>query len=251
MIDLRRVGPSGTLLVSIAVIVAACSSGSASPSAAASSDTSASPSSEASAAASSGTAAASPQALLGAIPTFDLKALGGAIPGVDSYRTSTSVGGVETNESIVVTQPVLSKAIKIFDGGKVSNRYVLIGDEAWSADGADGKFTSIPTAQASQFLMFLDPAVMLGAYAAVDWSHVAGDQGSEQKNGVQARHLRLDSTSLLGVAGAMPAGSAIDVWVSDAGYLVSWEMSGFPGDANFAIEITGVNDPANKVERPS
>jgi len=48
----------------------------------------------------------------------------------------------------------------------------------------------------------------------------------------------------------MPPGASVDIWVADAGYLVAWEMSGFPDDANFAIEVTNVNDPSNKVERP-
>jgi hypothetical protein len=127
---------------------------------------------------------------------------------------------------------------------------VIIGSDAWSADGADGAFSSIPSAQATALLTVYDPALMLGAYAALDWSSVASDQGSEQKNGVQARHVRIDSTSFLGAAGAIPAGAAIDVWVADAGYLVAWEMTGFPNDANFAIEVTNINDPTNKVEKP-
>ena len=73
----------------------------------------------------------------------------------------------------------------------------------------------------------------------------------EQKNGVQAHHVRIDSTSILGAAGAIPAGAAIDVWVADAGYLVAWEMSGFESGADFSIQVTNVNDPSNKVEKPS
>jgi hypothetical protein len=73
----------------------------------------------------------------------------------------------------------------------------------------------------------------------------------EEKNGVQAHHVRIDSTSLLGATGAMPAGSAIDIWVADAGYLVGWEMTGFPDNADFVIEVTNVNDPSNTVEKPS
>ena len=73
----------------------------------------------------------------------------------------------------------------------------------------------------------------------------------ESKNGVEAHHVRIDSTSSLGLAGAMPAGAAIDVWVADAGYLIAWEMTGFPNDANFAIEVTNVNDSSNTVDKPS
>lgn len=186
-----------------------------------------------------------------AIPTFDLGALTGALPGVDSYRTSLSVGGVEQYKSVVVTKPVLSKAITVLDAGAVTTRFVIIGEEAWTADGPDGTFQPVPAALASTMLVAFDPALMLGAYASFDYAHGAADQGVEEKNGVQARHVKIDSTTLVGAAAAMPAGSAIDIWIADAGYLVAWEMSGFPEDANFSIQVTGVNDPANKVERPS
>lgn len=253
MTDLRHATRLTILAVSAALLFAACSGAAATPTPVAVG--AATPTPEAVVtptpdAGQGGVATPEPTPDL-AIPTFDLKALTGAIPGVDSYRTSTSVGGVKQYESIVVTQPVLSKAITVFDGDAVSARYIVIGDKAWTADGAAGKFQSIPASQASTFLMVFDPALMLGAYASVDWAHVAADQGSEEKNGVQAHHLRIDSTSILGAAGAMPAGSAIDVWVADAGYLIAWEMSGFPGDANFSIQITNVNDAANKVEAPS
>jgi hypothetical protein len=32
---------------------------------------------------------------------------------------------------------------------------------------------------------------------------------------------------------------------------VAWEMSGFEADSDISIQVTNVNDPANKVERPS
>jgi hypothetical protein len=171
---------------------------------------------------------------------------------VDSYRTSTSVGGVKQYESIVVAKPELSKAITVYDeSGNVTQRFVVIGKETWIADGADGAFHTDPTGMATTMLMAFDPALMLGAYASLDWASSATNLGTEDKNGVQAHHVKIDSASLLGAAAQMPAGAAIDVWVADAGYVVAWEMTGFPENANFAIEVTGVNDPANKVERPS
>jgi hypothetical protein len=252
MLDVRHLTRLGALAVAAALVAAACSSGSATPSPAASSEASAAPSVEAPSATPSEVPSASTEASVGALPSFDLGALTGAIPGIDSYRTSTSVGGVKQYESVVVTKPELSKAITVYDDtGTVSNRYVIIGKDAWSADGPAGKFQSVPAELASSMLMAYDPALMLGAYAAVDWSSVASDQGTEQKNGVEARHVRIDSTSFLGASGAMPAGAAIDVWVADAGYLVAWEMTGFPNDADFSIQVTNVNDPANKVEQPS
>jgi hypothetical protein len=252
VLDLRHLTRLTALAVATGLLAAACGGGSATTAPAASTEASAAPSVEAPSEAASEAPADSAAPSIGALPTFDLEALTGAIPGVDSYRTSTSIGGVKQYESIVVTKPDLSKAITVYDDqGDVTNRYVIIGKDAWQADGADGAFQSVPSQLASTMLMAFDPALMLGAYASVDWGTVGTIQGVEEKNGVQAHHVRIDSTSLLGASGAMPAGSAIDIWVADAGYLVGWEMTGFPNDANFAIEVTNVNDPANKVEKPS
>jgi hypothetical protein len=253
MFDLRRATVTGALLTVAVLVFAACGGAAATAPAGAT----AAPGATAEATASEPAAASeapaeteAAEASVGALPTFDLSALTGGLPGVDSYRTETSVGGVKQYESVVVTKPVLSKAITVYDGGEVSQRFVVIGDKVWIAEGADGAFEADTTGFGSTMLMAFDPALMLGGFAGIDWGQAASNQGVEEKNGVQAHHVRIDSTTFVGAA-AMPAGSAIDVWVADAGYLVAWEMSGFPEDANFAIEVTGVNDPANKVERPS
>jgi len=251
----RHLTRIAALAIATALIATACG-GTSSSSPSATSEASAAPSAEApstpaSEAPASEAPAESAEPSVGALPTFDLEALTGAIPGVDSYRTSTSLGGVKQYESVVVTKPVLSKAITVYDQGKVVNRYVLIGQDAWQADGAGGAFKSIPSQMATSLLVAFDPTIILGAYATLDWATLATNVGAEQKNGVQTRHVRIDSKSPLGAAGVIPAGAAIDVWVADAGYLVALEMTGFPSDANFAIEVTNVNDPSNKVEKPS
>lgn len=254
MFDLRRATVTGAILATFVLVVAACGGATAtSPTGATDApEATAGESAAAPTAASEAPAATGPaEASVGAFPTFDLGALTEGLPGVDSYRTETSVGGVKQYESVVVTKPVLSKAITVYDGGDVSQRFVVIGNEVWIGEGADGAFEADTTGFASTMLMAFDPALMLGAYATVDWAGGASDQGTEEKNGVQARHVRIDPTTFVGAAAQMPAGSAIDVWVADAGYLVAWEMSGFPDDANFSIQVTNVNDPSNTVERPS
>jgi hypothetical protein len=186
-----------------------------------------------------------------AIPTFDIAALTGAIPGVDSYRTSVSMDGVVQYESVVVTQPVLSKAIATYDGDTVTSRFVVIGEEVWTADGADGAFELLPAEFAATMLLAFDPTMMLSAFAGADFANSgAANLGTEDKNGVQAVHVRLDSTSFFGAGGAIPAGAAIDIWVAEAGYLVAWEMTGFGSGSDMSIQVTGINDSANVVERP-
>ena len=186
-----------------------------------------------------------------AIPTFDIAALTGALPGVDSYRTAVSMDGVLQYESVVVTQPVLSKVITTYDGDTVSSRFIVIGEEVWTANGADGAFEPLPAAFAASMLLAFDPTIMLSAWAGADFANSgAANLGTEDKNGVQAVHIRLDSTSFFGIAGAIPAGAAMDIWVAEAGYVVAWEMTGFEDGGNMSIQVTGVNDSANVVERP-
>lgn len=186
-----------------------------------------------------------------AIPTFDIAALTGALPGVDSYRTSVSMDGVVQYESVVVTQPELSKAITTYNGDEVGTRFVVIGDEVWTAEGLDGTFEALPAEFAASMLLAFDPTMMLSAYAGADFANSgAANLGTEDKNGVQAVHVRLDSTSFFGIAGAIPAGAAIDIWVAEAGYLVAWEMTGFGAGSDMSIHVSGINDSANVVERP-
>lgn len=240
----------GALLLVAALVLAACggSAATATPSPTTEPGSEATPTTAAEATPTATTASEATPDL--AIPTFDLEALQGALPGVDSYRTTMSVGGEGQYESVVVTKPVLSKAITIIDGGSVSQRIVVIGEEAWIASGDDGDFEPAPAGMASAMLVAYDPALMLGGFASVDWATGGLNQGVEAKNGVQAHHVRIDGTTAAGAAAQMPPGAAIDIWVAEAGYLVAWEMSGFPDDANFSIQVTNVNDPSNKVERP-
>lgn len=237
MIRSTRAGFGAALLLPVILAVAACGGGS----------TTATP-----VPTPAGDGNGQPTIPAGAIPSFDLGALTGGIPGLDSYRTTYSTNGIKSYESIVVTKPELSKAITTFDDdGTVKSRFVVIGKEAWQAEGTDGEFTAVPEALAGTMLLVFDPTTMLGGYAALDWSRSATDQGTEDKNGVRAKHVKIDPTTFVGVGVKMPAGSAIDVWIAEAGYIVGWEMSGFEGDSNISIQVTNVNDAANKVERPA
>lgn len=186
-----------------------------------------------------------------AIPTFDLGALTGGIPGVDSYRTSFTIGDELGYESVVVTKPVLSKDITTYSNGQPSTKFIIIGDEVWTADGPNADYTSVPSELGNAMLLAFDPTLMLGAFGGANIAGVGGLVGTEDKNGVQARHIKIDPTTAAGFAASMPAGSSIDIWVAEAGYLVAWEMSGFEADSNISIQVTNVNDPANKVERPN
>jgi hypothetical protein len=251
MTNLRRAGFYGALLLVSALLVAACggaSTATPTPTPEATPVGEATPATEATPTPEGPVGEATPGEPL---PTFDLSALTGGIPGVDSYRTSFSIGGELAYESIVVTKPVLSKDITTYDEGEPSTKFIIIGDEVWTADGPDADYVAVPAELGNAMLMAFDPALMLGAFAGADLAGLGGSIGTENKNGVQAHHVRIDPTTAAGFAASMPAGSAIDIWVADAGYLVAWEMTGFEADSDISIQVTGVNDSANRVERPA
>ncbi len=242
----RRAGLAGALTIA-ALTFAACGGSAATPTPTATPAGGATPT-----AAPTATAPGATPTAPGAIPTFDLSALTAGIPGVDSYRTSFSTGGVVSYTSVVVTKPVLSKAITTFnDDGTIESRIVVIGEEAWTADGDDGPFEVIPAALAPTMLLAFDPTLMLAGYASADLGSIGANQGTEDKNGVRAVHIKIDATTALGLAGAIPPGASIDIWIAEAGFIVAWEMTGFGDDEDLSIQVTDVNDPANVVERPS
>jgi hypothetical protein len=230
----RRAGLTGALLIA-ALSFAACGGGSTATSTADATpptDTPA-PSVDAGAVPSEGIA----------LPTFDLSALAAGLENVDSYRITISTGGDSDYQATVVTKPVLSRDVTAGD-----QRFVIIGDEAWIE--TDGQLVPAPAGLASGMLSSFDPVLLVGAFAQPGAMFGASELGSEEKNGVQAKHFKVDSSSLVGTFASMPPGSSIEIWIAeDGGYLVSLSAVGL-SDSDFQMDVTNVNDPANVVERP-
>jgi len=242
MTDFRSAGRAGALLISTALILAACGGAT----------SSSAPSGSAAAGATKPAATNAPSTdplaslPIGAFPSFDLSQLATGLEKVDSYRVSFTVGGVETYKGVVVTKPVLSRDLTI--GG--TTRIVVIGDEAWVGEGA-APLKSVPSALATSMFAAFDPTLIIGAFAGPQWAQSSLDKGVEQKNGVNAHHYVIDSTTLVGGFAGVPAGASINVWIADEGYLVAWESVGFGTGADTSIQVTGIDDSANKVDRPS
>ena len=95
-----------------------------------------------------------------------------------------------------------------------------------------------------------DPTLLVGAFSGPEWAQSSLDKGVEEKNGVQAHHFLIDSTTAVGGFSGVPAGAAINIWIADDGYLVAWESTGI-GNSDMSIQVTGVDDPTNKVDRPA
>ena len=248
MTALRLARRAGALLIPVALVLAACggSTTSGAPTGTAGPGTSAAPPNTAA------TPTPAPPSAAGtigpsviSIPSFDIGQLTAGLANVDSYRVSVTLNGVEQYKGVVVTKPVLSRDLTV--GGKT--RIVVIGNEAWM--GEDGApLIAVPGTLATQMFAAYDPTLLVGAFSGAGWAQSSLDQGTEQKNGVDAKHYHIDSTTVAGGFTGLPAGASIDVWIADEGYLVALDATGFP-NGEMSIQVTGVDDPANTVERPS
>ncbi len=239
----RMTGRAGALLIPIALVLAACGGGTSSgaPSSGASTAPGVSTAPVDSALPSTGIVL--PSGL--AIPSFDLSELTAGLANVDSYRVVITVGGKEQYSGTVVTKPVLSRDLMI----NGTTHVVVIGNEAWV--GASGQpLKAVPAAMATGIFAAFDPTMLVGAFSGAEWAASSANKGTETKNGINATHYRIDSSSVAAGFSGLPSGASIDTWISDQGFLVGLETAGFPS-GDMSIQVTGVDDPANKVDRPS
>jgi hypothetical protein len=249
---IRSASRTGALLIPFALVLAACgaSAGSGSPAAGVPSNET---SDTAAPTAAPSTGGVLPSGLLPsgllpsglAIPSFDISEITKGLANVDSYRVSISVGGEEVYKGTVVTKPVLARDVTVKGG----TRIVVIGSDAWVAQ-SGGPVTKVPEVMATGLFAAFDPSLLVGAFSGPEWVQSSLDQGVEQKNGVSAHHYHIDSSTAAGGLTGLPAGASVDVWRADEGYLVAFEAKGIQG-GDISIQVTGVDDPANKVETPS
>jgi hypothetical protein len=244
MTTIRTLKSAAALLVPIAVIVAACSGTAASASPGESSGTGATTATPAVPGPPSGSAGAVASGG-GAIPSFDISALTAGLANLDSYRVAITVAGQPVYTGTVVNKPVPSRDVTVSGG----TRIVVIGDEAWVAQGG-GPLASVPETMANGLFAAYDPNLLVGAFGGLAWAQSSQDMGAEQKNGIDAHHYHIDPTTLVGGLTPLPSGATIDVWIANDGYLAAFESTGTAG-GDVSIEVTNVNDPANKVDRPS
>jgi hypothetical protein len=247
MTDIRRASLLAAVLVSIALTVVACGGASATPTPVPVGEATTPPAATTPTPEPTPGAEATPEV---AIPTIDWSGLTANLEGVDSYRIQVSAGGQSQYQAVVIKGPVHAEAVTLGSGNDVT-RLLVIGDEAWMAAGAE-KYQSVPAATVTGMVGAFSPALLVGAFASAGTGGFGSAVGTEQKNGVNTTHYRLDTSSPIAILASMPPGAAVDVWVADQGYLVSFVLSGMTeAAANVSIDVTNVNDPANKVDRPS
>lgn len=181
------------------------------------------------------------------LPSFDPAQILANLEGVDSYRIRMSTDGKVGYQATVVTKPELARDIRLGDDD-AAQHMIVIGDEAW-LDSGDG-FEPVPAALASSMLLAFDPIVLAGGFANAGAWNGATQVGTEEHNGVEASHYRIDGSSIGAMVPTLPPGASIDVWIStDGGFIVGLEVVG-EGGKGFAVDVTEINDPANSVERP-
>ena len=182
------------------------------------------------------------------LPSFDPSAILQNLEGIDSYKIEMANNDEVGYSATVVTKPELARDIQ-FGAGDDAQHIVVIGDQAWTE--TDGTFVEMPPALASSMLMAFDPMLIAGGFAQPGAWGGATDQGSEEHNGVQAKHFHIDDASFAGAIAGMPAGASIDAWIAeDGGYLVGLEILNGEGEG-MVINVTDINDPSNVVVRPS
>ncbi len=243
----RRAGIAGVLTIA-ALTLAACGGGTATTNPDGTAAPTAAPTSAPDGATPAPTTAPDPNATpVVELPSFDPSALLENLEGIDSYRVAVSTDGELGYQAAVVTKPVLARDI-LLGADDDAQRIVVIGDEAWSGTGDE--LTPMPSELATGMLAAFDPMLLFGGFAQAGAWQNANDQGVEERNGVQARHFRIDDGSFLGAVGGMPDGASIDAWIAeDGGFLVALEILDGEG-SGYVVNVTDVNDPSIQIERP-
>lgn len=196
---------------------------------------------------------------------------------LDSYKfnvqiTSSSNGtfgseGTTSFTGTVVHKPdeeqQFDEIVKDAAGNVTSElHFVIIGSNAWTKEKSDDSYTAVPAAAVTP---------MMTAFAAFRPEQLFGTAfgtlgsdyhlvGTETKNGVNSQHFSGDESigaffsALSGTSGSWQS----DVWLAvDGGYLVSSNVSASAatatsaGSFSISVDITNVNDPANKLTPPS
>ena len=138
---------------------------------------------------------ASPDASAIVLPSFDPSAILENLEGIDSYKISMSTDGEVGYSAVVVTKPELARDIT-FGAGDDAQHIVVIGDQAWM--GSDGGFQPVPGEMAGGLLAAFDPILLAGGFATPGAWSGAEDLGTEERNGVQAKHFHIDSETFSG-----------------------------------------------------
>jgi hypothetical protein len=198
----------------------------------------------------------------------DLVDAANALADLDSYRVSVATrglvpaaapGGEATMTSILIQGEHPAADITIggvdgYSGGRL--RAIVIGDEAWLREGG-GSWQKSPGGAADFDAAFttLSPAGLVAGFEGL--SPALRRSGTELRSGIRTIRYHADAGDALAAAAGLGDGS-LDAWfAASGGYLVrldidgTWDLDGSPTKVQLTIDVTRVNDLANRVAPPA
>lgn len=197
----------------------------------------------------------------------DLLAAADALADLDSYRvTIVSRGLVEASGAdgtVTMTSTLVQGAdpaaaftmrgVAGLEGGSLEA--IVIGDEAWLRSGG-GRWLKSPGGAADFDAAFttLSPIALVGGFEEL--AAAIHRISTERRNGVPTLRYRAESGDPEAAEAGLTGGRA-DLWLAaEGGYLVAlaidgtWDVDGVPTPILLKIEVSGINDPANRVRPP-
>ncbi|MBA2718502.1 MAG: hypothetical protein H0U52_04535, partial [Chloroflexi bacterium] len=197
----------------------------------------------------------------------DLVAAANALADLDSYRVSlvsrglvpaTTTGGRVTMTSTLVqgADPAAQftmTGVDGFAGGRL--QAIVIGEEAWLKEGtADWQKSPGGAADFDAAFTTLSPIDLASGFDGL--AAAMAKVGAERKNGQPTTHYASEAGDDRAVAAGLTEGTT-DLWLAgDGGHLVglaidgTWDLDGTPTPITLTIDVTNVNDPANRVSPP-
>jgi hypothetical protein len=197
----------------------------------------------------------------------DLLEAANALADLDSYRVAVESRGLVPATTADGTVRMTSTLIQGRDpaaaftmtgvdglaGGRLEA--IVIGDEAWLREGS-GRWLRSPGGAADFDAAFttLSPIDLVSGFEGL--ADAVHRTGAERRNGLRTIRYHTEAGDDEAVAAGLVGGEA-DLWLAaDGGYLVAlaidgrWDLDGTATPIHLGIEVTRVNDPANKVTPP-
>lgn len=198
---------------------------------------------------------------------LDLIAAADALADLDSYRVSVVSRGLvpastadgEVTMSSTLIQGVDPAAaftmtgVDGLEGGRLEA--IVIAEEAWLKSGS-GSWLRSPGGAADFDAAFttLSPIGLVSGFEGL--ARAINRVGEERKNGVPATHYVSQEGDEEAAAAGLTHGIT-NLWLAvDGGYLLglaiegTWDLDGTPTPISLTIDVTNVNDPANRVSAP-
>jgi hypothetical protein len=198
----------------------------------------------------------------------DLLDAADALADLKSYRVSVATRGLvpatPASAAVTMTSTLLQGAnpaaefsmagVDGYAGGRL--RAIVIGDQAWLKEG-DGRWAKSPGGAADFDAAFttLSPIDLVDGFDGL--SAALQRVGAERRNSTSTIRYHTDSDDELAAAAGLTSGS-LDAWLATSGrYLVglaidgTWDVDGTPTRVVLRIDVSHVNDRANKVSPPA